>query len=546
MRNILPNWSIPMRNWQIEFAENFLITLGKILSFLCVACPGAGKTLGALRLIHKLFKDDMIDFVIVVVPTENLKTQWCRNAYGRNGNIGLELLPKFSSDSNMFLNYHGFCVTYAQLENISQQLNKVCIGYRVLLVSDECHHAGEGLNWGTYLEESFINSEFKLMLSGTPFRSDDCKIPFIDYTDEISRADYEYTYSQAIRDGVCRSVEFFQFDGYFEWETTKLKDDLEKSNKYGHKISDIMDDQTYSECLQMALDPYSEYFKEMLLAADGKLNELRNTISPNAGGLIAAMDQFHAQRIKSTILSLINEDAEIIISDDPDSKEKLNNFEKSNDKWVIAVRMISEGTDIPRLMVGIYATIYRRELFFQQLIGRFVRMQLDLPSKQKAYIFIPADLRSQKLCAEIEEQKVHSLLDIPESQRFNPKGLLEEPEEEVEKSKTMKTLFLNHSEITDVEIVEEATRSDLGKKGVQTPIPTDLIEQEGDMVDYKTKKELITQAKQKVNLISMSNMFVPDKVWTEWRKFGGHELNKMNLKGIRYFNKWLEDNYKII
>ena len=36
--------------------------------------------------------------------------------------------------------------------------------------------------------------------------------------------------------------------------------------------------------------------------------------------------------------------------------------------------MVSEGVDIPRLRVGVYATTARTELFFRQVIGRFIRV----------------------------------------------------------------------------------------------------------------------------------------------------------------------------
>lgn len=42
---------------------------------------------------------------------------------------------------------------------------------------------------------------------------------------------------------------------------------------------------------------------------------------------------------------------------------------------LINPRMVSEGVDIPRLRVGIYATNITKELTFRQIIGRVVRRQ---------------------------------------------------------------------------------------------------------------------------------------------------------------------------
>ena len=41
--------------------------------------------------------------------------------------------------------------------------------------------------------------------------------------------------------------------------------------------------------------------------------------------------------------------------------------------WLVSVLMVSEGVDIPRLRVGVYATSARTELFFRQVVGRFIR-----------------------------------------------------------------------------------------------------------------------------------------------------------------------------
>jgi hypothetical protein len=70
--------------------------------------------------------------------------------------------------------------------------------------------------------------------------------------------------------------------------------------------------------------------------------------------------------------------------------------------------MVSEGVDIPRLRVGVYATNTVTELFFRQAVGRLVRWNARL-TKQAAYMFIPDDVRLRKFGAAIAEQRRHSL-----------------------------------------------------------------------------------------------------------------------------------------
>ena len=54
--------------------------------------------------------------------------------------------------------------------------------------------------------------------------------------------------------------------------------------------------------------------------------------------------------------------------------------------------MVSEGVDIPRLRVGVYATTTSTELFFRQAVGRLVRWTRGVP-RQRAWLFIPDDPR---------------------------------------------------------------------------------------------------------------------------------------------------------
>src|SRR5438270_76728 len=62
------------------------------------------------------------------------------------------------------------------------------------------------------------DAPLKLLLSGTPFRSDNTAIPWVAYdADGVSTADYTYSYTQALMDRVCRPVTFCTYDGDMEW-----------------------------------------------------------------------------------------------------------------------------------------------------------------------------------------------------------------------------------------------------------------------------------------------------------------------------------------
>ena len=77
---------------------------------------------------------------------------------------------------------------------------------------------GELAAWGRSTLAAFERARFRLLLSGTPFRSDNTPIPWVTYDDDgISRADYAYGYTDALIDGVCRPVTFHTYDGDMEW-----------------------------------------------------------------------------------------------------------------------------------------------------------------------------------------------------------------------------------------------------------------------------------------------------------------------------------------
>ena len=73
---------------------------------------------------------------------------------------------------------------------------------------------------------------------------------------------------------------------------------------------------------------------------------------------------------------------------------------------MVAVRMVSEGVDVPRLCVGVYATNASTPLFFAQAIGRFVRAR---KRGETATVFIPSVLPLLSLAGDMEVERDHAL-----------------------------------------------------------------------------------------------------------------------------------------
>jgi len=98
----------------------------------------------------------------------------------------------------------------------------------------------------------------------------------------------------------------------------------------------------------------------------------------------------------------------VVVSDDPAASERIASFAAGSGEWLVAVRMVSEGVDIPRLRVGVYASTTTTDLFFRQAVGRLVRWTPGVP-EQRAWLYLPDDARLRTWAALIAEQRRHSL-----------------------------------------------------------------------------------------------------------------------------------------
>jgi superfamily II DNA or RNA helicase len=145
----------------------------------------------------------------------------------------------------------------------------------------------------------------------------------------------------------------------------------------------------------------------VLRSAHSRLTEVRRE-QPDAGGLVIATDQDHARGIAELLRTRFKTSARVVTSDDPLASAGIAEFAAGSDPWLVAVRMVSEGVDIPRLRVGVYATTTSTELFFRQAVGRLVRWTRGVP-RQRAWLFIPDDPRLRRHAAGVAEQRRHSL-----------------------------------------------------------------------------------------------------------------------------------------
>ncbi|MGB4137259.1 MAG: DEAD/DEAH box helicase [Microbacterium sp.] len=387
-----------LRAWQREALDAYFRADQR--DFLVAATPGAGKTTFALTLAVELLRMGEVDRVIVVAPTEHLKTQWADAA----ARVHIRLDPRFrNSHWAPSRQYHGVVVTYAQVAARSSVHRNLTEGAKTLVILDEVHHGGDALSWGDAIRDAYGPARRRLLLSGTPFRSDTAPIPFVSYVPDesggrVSSTDYRYGYGRALADGVVRPVLFHMYSGKMTWRTS-AGDELE-----AYLGQDNTKDVT-SQAWRTALDPDGEWMPAVLSAADRRLTEIRHHV-PDAGGLVLATDQTVARAYARILHSLTGQRPTVVLSDDASASERIERFSASSDRWMVAVRMVSEGVDVPRLAVGVYATSSSTPLFFAQAIGRFVRARRR---GEAASVFLPHVPVLMTLANEMERQRDHAL-----------------------------------------------------------------------------------------------------------------------------------------
>lgn len=386
--------SARLRPWQQAALDAFDAKAAK--DFLAVATPGAGKTTFALTAARRALVSRAIRRVVVVVPTQHLKHQWAQAAE----RLDIHLDPGWSVGyGSLPSDVHGVVVTYQQVAVDPAAFRPMV--RQALVILDEVHHAGDSRSWGDGVRQAFDGAWRRLSLSGTPFRSDQITIPFIRYEGDLAQADFEYGYGDALADRqVVRPVYFPRIDGRMEWTAP---DGVSHEATFEDRLTRDL----ASQRLRTALAVEGDWLPTVLTQAHAQLMHLRAR-DPVAGGLVIAIDQEHAKGIAAVMHERLGTSPMIATSDDPQASDKIARFGEGVAPWIVAVRMVSEGVDIPRLRVGVYATNTITELFFRQAVGRLVRWNARLP-RQAAYMFIPDDMRLRKFGGDIAQQRRHCL-----------------------------------------------------------------------------------------------------------------------------------------
>jgi superfamily II DNA or RNA helicase len=392
----------PLRRWQEHALETVVKTCSPVL---IDACPGAGKTRFALEGVARLFAERVVNRVLIVAPTIRVVNQWVEAGSGAGGAAAVPLAPAgWRPTQPLLQRWAGAAFTYHALFAQTTMFQALAAepGFKTLVIFDEIHHAGAESAWGIAAQQAFMAAATRILsLSGTAFRTRD-PIVLIETRDGKSVADYTYSYGDALADGVCRPLKFAAIGGTATFqtpggsiETVTFEDDL---NEQGESYR-----------LLTALAPHGDHLREMLSTADEELRRLRTTTDPDAGGLVVCVDCDHADAVARILQEMTGTRPTVACSrlndpDDPSPRPAIEAFDKGTSPWIVSVRMISEGVDIRRLRVLVYATNIATELAFRQITGRIVRTDPKNGNEDYGIAVLPADPRLLDMAQRILEE----------------------------------------------------------------------------------------------------------------------------------------------
>jgi superfamily II DNA or RNA helicase len=410
----------PRRDWQNkardELRKAWLANTS--IKALIAACPGAGKTFFAASEMRDMFAADTIQLGIIVVHTTNIQLQWLDDlkAVGLKacGEIPNESL-RWRRDENvpMIEDNQVIVITYNQLANDVDLFVEMIKRYgTTMVIADEVHHADEDKSFGDALSLLADAATYRLSLSGTPFNSTGGALAMCESDTGIdpetgkpvrkTLATYSYSYAAAILDKVCRTTEFIKVFGKGE-ATFRL---LISGKEYKRQID--LAKQKRTDRLNILLDPHDEFMEECCRQAVRKLKAIRASGDSRAAMLVVAKNKSHGGLMADLLESVCQAEGvaytiQQIYNDSPKAHTRIKDLEKDSTDIVVSVRMLSEGVDVKRLRVGLFATDWMTRMFFIQFVGRFIRSEDRLDNLQYAAVIIPAHIQLLEYAHEIEK-----------------------------------------------------------------------------------------------------------------------------------------------
>ena len=368
---------------------------------------GSGKSVVAAGIAKWLLNTKRVQHVIVLVPWKSIQ-----------GDVDKGMLGTFAEGMGIDARDHFFSYRrqarqpVPKLQATVTLYQEVCCqdaietlkmwvaekGFTFALICDEIHHTNEiNSTWGVYVEQFKSLAAYSVFMSGTFFRTDrhpiSC-IPLDANGDPIK--DYRFTYKEGVRDNVVRAVTTREVDAHV------ILYDKRRDTRYERMLSEITD-RDLSAAKRQVLDPAGECMRNMIETVHGDLQKTRTKFCDAAclfvcrpGGSDdftreseAGSEDRNVLKIASQIETITGEKPVVVTHHDTDAAGKIARFRRGTDPYLVAINMVSEGCDIPRLRSVAFCRFTKSQMLFRQIVGRALRMH-TMEDGTAAQIYIPA------------------------------------------------------------------------------------------------------------------------------------------------------------
>lgn len=371
-----------LREWQQDAMQVYTDHRDKV--FVLEAAPGAGKSLFAATVASYELnsKDSDIEHVICIAPWVPILRSIRRsfNVYKLDARDGFHYdtskgaLQRQPHVPVTIDTYSGFCKSLT-IDVLKRWMGDVCNPFRFMLVLDEVHHTKTHCGkWGPYLARIADMAEKVVVMSGTYFRNDSKPISFLEYQEDKPVTHFSISYTQCVMKRYTRQVSFRYHDPILTFFNNKRSKEVTLPLSRFPRTSEKLMSMAKNE----VLDPTREHIAGMIKEAWIELQAMRKKW-PDAACLVVCRAGKNESEEKSvfTVSKRIKQitgcDVETVVSDDATSRGRIDAFCDSKDPFICAVRMVSEGVDIPRVRMVLFLSFTDSEMLFRQIVGRAVR-----------------------------------------------------------------------------------------------------------------------------------------------------------------------------
>jgi superfamily II DNA or RNA helicase len=419
---------VKLRQWQSQCVDAALARYQTQSHFMCLATPGAGKTIMAAELAARLIAMGKIDFVLCFSPSSEV-----------NDSIRSTFSKRLNKRFDGLMGAMGSVYTYQFMPSLTEAFWQLLRTHKVFVIMDEVHHLKGSLltNANAWGEEVLLNIQYNaaytLALSGTPWRSDKAPIVLSRFTepDNTIHCDFSYGLKQAIEDNVCRQPNIALIDN------DKIRLDVDLESETFSSIAELLKGSGFS---YKALINNQQVMHYMLSQGIKKLEQIRQD-NPLAGGLIVASSIKHAKQLYQILIADFKQTAFIVTSKLKHPSHTIEAFRQNDTQWIVSVGMISEGTDIPRLQVCCHLSRIKTEMHYRQVLGRILRV--TSVEVQKAWLFTLAEASLTEFAYRIDQDLPENsvIVEQTESQELN-----------LALSNNSRSTELNHDNSTNLQI----------------------------------------------------------------------------------------------